>query len=57
LTYHLREPIAEGAQLVLTISDESGEQVCRLELPGEDGIHRVTWNLRLDPPASVRERS
>ena len=50
LTYHLREPMATGAQLVLTISDESGEQVRRLELPGEDGIHRVTWNLRREPP-------
>ena len=50
LTYHLREPMAEGDQLVLTISDESGEQVRRLELPGEDGIHRVTWNMRRDPP-------
>ncbi len=50
LTYHLREPMAAGGQLVLTISDESGEQVRRLELPGEDGVHRVTWNLRRDPP-------
>jgi hypothetical protein len=42
--------MAAGTQLVLTISDESGEQVRRLELPGEEGIHRITWNLRRDPP-------
>jgi hypothetical protein len=55
LTYHLREPMAKSAQLVLTISDESGKQVRRLELPGEDGIHRVTWDLRHDPPPATPE--
>ncbi len=51
LTYHLREPMAGGAKLVLTITDEAGQQVRRIELPDESGIHRVTWDLRRNPPA------
>lgn len=50
MTYQLREPIPEGSQLVLTISDESGDQIRRLKLSGEEGIHRVTWDLRHEPP-------
>ena len=49
LTYHLREPLPAGGQLVLTISDDDG-QVRRLELPDAAGIQRVTWDLRRDPP-------
>ncbi|MGD8818382.1 MAG: glycosyl hydrolase, partial [Acidobacteriota bacterium] len=48
-TYWLREPMAAGEQLVLTISDDDG-QVRRIELPGEPGVHRVAWDLRRDPP-------
>ena len=50
-SHHLREPMAGGAKLVLTITDEAGQQVRRLELPDESGIHRVTWDLRRNPPA------
>ncbi|MEI6243874.1 MAG: glycosyl hydrolase [Acidobacteriota bacterium] len=50
VTYHLREPMAGGAKLVLTITDEAGQQVRRIELPDESGIHRVTWDLRRNPP-------
>ena len=50
LTYHLRESIAGGAQLVLTITDDAGERVRRMELSGETGVHRISWDLRRDPP-------
>ncbi len=46
LTSHLREPLAEGARPALQITDEAGEQVRRLPLPNEAGIHRTTWDLR-----------
>jgi hypothetical protein len=55
-TYHLRQDLPADAKLVLTISDESGKQVRRVEgdqnqpLPKSAGIHRVAWNLRTDPP-------
>lgn len=56
-TYHLRETPADGATLVLTITDDSGEQVRRLALPGEAGVQRVAWDLRYDPPPPPEEGS
>ncbi len=54
LTYHLREDLEEGRQLVLTITDNDGEQVRQIELEGTAGLRRVAWNLREDrPPASA----
>ncbi|NQW02567.1 MAG: glycosyl hydrolase [Acidobacteria bacterium] len=53
LTYHVREPVTGGAQLVLTITDSAGAQVRRLALPGDAGIQRATWDLRRDPPAGA----
>jgi len=50
-TYWLRDPMAAG-ELVLTISNDDG-QVRRIELPGEPGVHRVTWDLRRDPPPAT----
>jgi len=62
-TYSVGQALPADARLVLTISDESGKQVRRLdqipsenrqaaptELPKTAGIHRVVWNLRADPP-------
>ena len=43
--------LPEGdARLVLTIADDSGRQVRRLELAKERGLNRVTWNLRGELP-------
>jgi len=36
---------------VLTITDETGKQVRRLDLDKSVGLRRVAWNLRGDPPA------
>jgi photosystem II stability/assembly factor-like uncharacterized protein len=45
--------VPEGdAKLVLTITDDSGRQVRRLDLPKSVGLQRVTWNLRGEPPAA-----
>jgi hypothetical protein len=36
--------------LVLTISDDAGKQIRRIDAIAKDaGVHRVTWNLRPDP--------
>jgi photosystem II stability/assembly factor-like uncharacterized protein len=44
--------VAEGdAKLVLTISDDTGRQVRRLDVAKASGIGRITWNLRGEPPA------
>lgn len=40
--------VAAGSRLVLTVTNEQGERVRRLDLPPQIGIHRVTWDLRRD---------
>jgi hypothetical protein len=38
--------------MAITIADDTGKQVRRLNLTAlEPGLHRVTWNLREEPPA------
>jgi hypothetical protein len=57
LTYHLREPLPPGAELVLTIRDGGGDQVRRLPLPSSTGVRRATWDLRRDPPPAPAGRA
>ena len=52
LTYHVG-PNFSG-NLVLTISDDQGRQVRRLDVPETPGINRATWNLRGDAPRRAR---
>jgi photosystem II stability/assembly factor-like uncharacterized protein len=54
LTYHVKEALPDGAQLVLTIADATGKQVRRLELDKGAGLRRVAWDLRGEaPPAET----
>jgi photosystem II stability/assembly factor-like uncharacterized protein len=43
-------------KLALTITDDTGKQVRRIDVPESAGLHRVAWNLRGDPapPAGGR---
>ncbi len=50
LTYHLRDGVADGETLVLTISDDDGEEVREIDLDAGPGLHRVAWNLRENAP-------
>jgi len=50
LTYHLAEALPAGSELVITITNGDGDQVRRMPLPNEPGVHRATWDLRRDPP-------
>jgi hypothetical protein len=50
LTYNLKDALPNDTKLVITIADDGGRQVRRLELDKETGLHRVAWNLRSDPP-------
>ena len=45
-------------KLVLTISDDAGKQIRRLDLDKTPGLRRVAWNLRTDtpPPATTGGR-
>jgi hypothetical protein len=50
-TYSVGAALPADAKLVLTITDEQGRQVRRMEVDKAPGLRRVTWNLRPDPPA------
>ncbi len=51
-TYSIGQAPAGDSKLVLTVSDDSGKQVRRLDLAREPGVHRVAWDLRGEPPAA-----
>jgi hypothetical protein len=48
-TYSLNANIPDAEKLVLTISDDNGRQIRRLDLDKGSGLRRVAWNLRTDP--------
>jgi photosystem II stability/assembly factor-like uncharacterized protein len=50
-TYSVGRDIPGDAKLVLTISNEQGQQVRRMDVDKAQGLRRVVWNLRADPPA------
>jgi hypothetical protein len=52
LTYHLRQALPADTKLVLTIFNDAGQPVRKMELENAAGLRRVTWNLRTDPPAA-----
>jgi hypothetical protein len=49
-TYNVAQALPADAKLVLTIADDTGRQVRRLEIDKGVGLRRVAWNLRTDPP-------
>jgi photosystem II stability/assembly factor-like uncharacterized protein len=52
-TYNVREALPAEAKLVLTITDDAGRQVRRMEIEKSAGLRRVAWNLRVDPPPAA----
>jgi len=52
-TYSVAKAVAADAKLVLTISDDTGRQVRRLDLEKTPGLRRTVWNLRPDPAAGA----
>jgi photosystem II stability/assembly factor-like uncharacterized protein len=50
-TYSVTQELPADANLVLTITDETGRQIRRMDLDKAPGLRRVAWNLRGDPPA------
>ena len=53
-TYHVRQALPADAKLVLTIENQSGQQVRRCELDKAPGLRRVAWGLVPDAPAPGR---
>ena len=52
-TYNVATPIPPAAKLVLTITDDAGRQIRRLDVDRSVGLRRATWNLRVDPTTSA----
>jgi photosystem II stability/assembly factor-like uncharacterized protein len=50
LTYNVSDNLPGDAKLVITITDDTGRHVRRLEVDRQPGLRRVAWNLRGDPP-------
>jgi photosystem II stability/assembly factor-like uncharacterized protein len=50
ITYNVRQTYPAGTQLMLRISDASGNQVRRCELDKSAGLRRFVWGLTGDPP-------
>jgi photosystem II stability/assembly factor-like uncharacterized protein len=48
-TYHVKVDLPTDTKLVLTITDESGKQIRRIDLDKTAGLRRIAWNLRGDP--------
>ena len=51
-TYSVGQPPSGDTRLVLTISDDAGKQVRRIDLPKDPGVHRIAWDLRGEAPAA-----
>lgn len=52
-TYQAARSIPADAKLVLTITDDAGRQVRRLDIDRSPGIRRAVWNLRVDPASAA----
>jgi hypothetical protein len=49
-TYSVKAALPAEEKLVLTISDDTGKQVRRLDLDKSSGLRRIAWNLRGEAP-------
>jgi photosystem II stability/assembly factor-like uncharacterized protein len=49
-TYHVKQTLPADTKLVLTIADETGRQIRRLEVDKTAGLRRIAWNLRGEAP-------
>ncbi len=50
LTYNVGAAAPTGSAWAISISDASGKEVRRLDLPNDTGVKRVVWNLAGAPP-------
>jgi photosystem II stability/assembly factor-like uncharacterized protein len=52
-TYQLKQEPPADTKMVLTIADDAGKQIRRIELDKTAGLKRIAWNLRGDAPTPV----
>ena len=53
LTYSVGSALPQDTKLVLTVTDDTGKEFRRCELPKDPGLRRIEWNLRGNPSAAV----
>jgi hypothetical protein len=53
LTYNVKQALPADAKLVITITDDGGRQIRRIDVDKAPGLRRVAWNLRGEPSASA----
>jgi photosystem II stability/assembly factor-like uncharacterized protein len=51
IDYFLQQSSAKAEPVKITIRNKNGETVRELKGPGDNGIHRVAWDLRYETPA------
>ena len=51
-TYSIGQTPPADTKLVLTIADDTGKQIRRLDVPKDAGVHRVAWDLRGETPTA-----
>lgn len=52
-TYNVARALPAESRLMLTITDDSGRQVRRLDVDRAPGVKRAVWNLRVDAVAAA----
>ncbi|HEX6631450.1 MAG TPA: hypothetical protein VF048_10175, partial [Gemmatimonadaceae bacterium] len=57
ISYFLPAALPQGAQLSLAILDSAGMRVRELPVQRQAGLHRTTWNLRLNAPYTAPPRA
>ena len=57
MTYNVKTSLTGDAALVVTITDDTGRQIRRMDVDKSAGLRRVAWNLRTDPPAGGTQAS
>lgn len=50
--YYLKED--HENKITLEVTDESNKKIRELKGPGKSGIHRITWDLKYEPPESAQ---
>jgi hypothetical protein len=53
LTYNVKQALPADAKLVITITDDGGRQIRRMDVDKTPGLRRVAWNLRGEPSATA----
>ena len=52
---NVKQALPDDAKLVVTITDDNGRQIRRLDVDKTPGLRRIAWNLRGEPVANAAQ--